>query len=350
MAKSCLSLPPGGGSVELMHLDAGIHYSDLLAVPRLAQAAEAMGIQGLWFSEIAHDPFLGAALAAEHTTGATVGTAIALAFVRSPTSLAYLAWDLARLSGGRFVLGLGTQVRAHVERRFGMSWDRPAARLRDVVAAVRAVWRCWREGTPLRHQGPFYSLSLMTPFFTPPPFAGTIPIYLAAVNPTMCRLAGEVADGLHVHPLHSAAYLRDVVLPAVDRGLRRSGRTRSDFTVAASVVIVSGEGAGWERSAAQARQTIAFYASTPAYRGVLAHHGWEDVGERLSRLAAAQRWAEMPGLVSDEMLATFTVLAEPSTVADRLRQRYAGLLDRVSPYQAFDPDDPLWPALARDLR
>ncbi len=333
-----------------MRLDAGIHFCDLRAVPRLARAAEALGIEGLWFSEIAHDPFLGAALAAEHTTRATVGTAIALAFVRSPTSLAYLAWDLARLSGGRFVLGLGTQVRAHVERRFGMAWDRPAARLRDVVAAVRAVWRCWREGTPLRHQGPFYSLSLMTPFFTPPPFAGTIPIHLAAVNPTMCRVAGEVADGLHVHPLHSPAYLREVVLPAVDRGLARSGRTRSAFTVTASVVIVSGEGAARERSAAQARQTIAFYASTPTYRGVLAHHGWAEVGERLSRLAAAQRWGQMPELISDEMLATFALLAEPSAVADRLRERYAGLLDRVSPYQAFDPDDPLWEALARTLR
>ncbi|MDR7428278.1 MAG: TIGR03617 family F420-dependent LLM class oxidoreductase [Armatimonadota bacterium] len=333
-----------------MHLDASIHFSDLSAVPHLARAAEALGIQGLWFSEIAHDPFLGAALAAEHTTRATVGTAIALAFVRSPTSLAYLAWDLARLSGGRFVLGLGTQVRAHVERRFGMSWEHPAARLRDVVAAVRAVWRCWREGTPLRHQGPFYSLSLMTPFFTPPPFAGTIPIYLAAVNPAMCRLAGEVADGLHVHPLHSAAYLREVVLPAVDRGLVRSGRTRSAFGVAASVFIVSGEGASRERSAEQARQSIAFYASTPAYRGVLAHHGWADVGERLSRLAAAQRWEEMPALISDEMLATFALLTEPSSVADRLQERYSGLLDRVSPYQAFDPDDPLWAALARALR
>ncbi len=333
-----------------MYLDAGLPSSDLRAVPHLARAAEALGIEGLWFSETAHDPFLGAALAAEHTARATIGTAIALAFVRSPTSLAYLAWDLARLSGGRFVLGLGTQVRAHVERRFGMSWDHPAARLRDVVAAVRAVWRCWREGTPLRHQGPFYSLSLMTPFFTPPPFAGTIPIYLAAVNPTMCRLAGEVADGLHVHPLHSAAYLQEVILPAVDRGLRRGGRTRAAFTVAASVLIVGGEGAARERSAAQARQTIAFYASTPAYRGVLAHHGWGDVGERLSRLAAAQRWAEMPGLISDEMLATFALLADPSTVTDRLRQRYDGLLDRVSPYQAFDPHDPLWAALARGLR
>jgi len=338
-----MSVPP------LMHLDANIAADDLPAIPRLARAAEALGIAGLWFNEIAHDPFLGSALAAEHTTRAAIGTAIALAFVRSPTSLAYLAWDLARLSGGRFVLGLGTQVRAHVERRFGMPWERPAARLRDVVGAVRAVWRSWRERTPLRYQGPFYSLSLMTPFFTPPRFDGTIPIYLAAVNPAMCRLAGEVADGLHVHPLHSAAYLRDVIIPAVERGLQRSGRTRESFTLASSVIMVTGDGEAGARDAAEARQTIAFYASTPSYRGVLAHHGWEEVGERLSRLAAAQRWAEMPALISDEMLDTFAVIAPATAMAARLRERHTGLPDRVSPYRRFDPDDPLWLALAQGL-
>jgi len=334
-----MSVPP------LMHLDANIAADDLPAIPRLARAAEAMGIAGLWFNEIAHDPFLGSALAAEHTTRAAIGTAIALAFVRSPTSLAYLAWDLARLSGGRFVLGLGTQVRAHVERRFGMPWERPAARLRDVVGAVRAVWQSWREQTPLRYQGPFYSLSLMTPFFTPPRFEGTIPIYLAAVNPAMCRLAGEVADGLHVHPLHSAAYLRDVIIPAVERGLARSERTRETFTMASSVIIVSGEGAARGQAEGEARQTIAFYASTPSYRRVLAHHGWVEVGERLSRLAAAQRWTEMPGLITDEMLETFAVVADETDLAARLRERYAGLLDRLSPYREFDPEDSLWSAL-----
>jgi len=329
-----------------MRLDATIAAADLQAVPRLARAAEAWGIAGLWFNEIAHDPFLGSALAAEHTTRVSVGTAIALAFVRSPTSLAYLAWDLARLSGGRFVLGLGTQVRAHVVRRFGMPWERPAARLRDAVGAMRAVWQSWRERTSLRYQGAFYTLSLMTPFFTPPPFDGTIPIYLAAVNPALCRLAGEIADGLHVHPFHSAAYLRDVVVPAVERGLQRAGRTREAFTMASGAIMVTGNGAARTQAAAEARQTIAFYASTPSYRRVLAHHGWEDVGERLSRLAAAQRWAEMPALISDEMLDTFAVVAPPDALAARLHERYAGLLDRVGPYRAFDPEDPLWTALA----
>jgi probable F420-dependent oxidoreductase len=329
-----------------MQLDARIDVDDLQAIPPLARAAERAGARALWFNEIAHDPFLGAALAAEHTTRALIGTAVALAFVRSPTSLAYLAWDLARLAGGRFILGLGTQVRAHVERRFGMNWDRPADRLRDVVGAVRAVWQAWREGTPLRYRGPFYALSLMTPFFTPPPSTAPIPIYLAAVNPALCRLAGEIADGLHVHPFHSADYLRRVVIPAVERGLGRSGRPRAAFTIAAGVIVVTGNGAAGEQSAGEARQTIAFYASTPSYRRVLAHHGWEEVGERLSRLAAAGRWGEMPGLIDDEMLDTFAVIASPAQLADRLHERYATLLDRISPYRRFDPDDPIWAALA----
>jgi probable F420-dependent oxidoreductase len=330
-----------------MRLDARIETQDLRAIPGLVQAAEQMGCDGVWFNETAHDPFLGSTLAVEHTTRVSVGTAIALAFVRSPTTLAYLAWDLARLSGGRFILGLGTQVRAHVERRFGMAWDRPAARLRDTVAAIRAVWQAWREGTPLRHRGPFHSLSLMTPFFTPPPFEEAIPIYLAAVNPAMCGLAGEIADGLHVHPFHTPAYLREVILPAVHQGLQRSGRERKALRVAVGVIIVPEEGDAAARL--DARRAIAFYGSTPSYRRVLAHHGWEDVGERLSRLAAAGRWEEMPALISDEILETFAVVGDPDTIGARLRDRYADLADRLTPYRPFAPEDPLWEVLLREM-
>ncbi|HEV8339248.1 MAG TPA: TIGR03617 family F420-dependent LLM class oxidoreductase [bacterium] len=328
-----------------MRVDAAIRAADLSAVPALARAAEAHALGGVWFNETDGDPFLSAALAAEHTTRLQIGTAIALAFVRSPTSLAYLGWGLARLSAGRFVLGLGSQVRAHVERRFGMPWEPPVARMRDVIGAIRAVWRSWRERAPLRHEGPFYSLSLMTPFFTPPAFQGEIPIYLAAVNPAMCRLAGEIADGLHVHPLHSATYVQEVVLPALDRGLRRSGRRRDDLTVAASVIIVTESGAARDRAVAHAKRTIAFYASTPSYRRILALHGWERVGEGLSRLAVAGRWEEMPALVTDEMLETFAVVADAATVAARLRERAGGAFDRVVPYRAFSPEDALWSAL-----
>lgn len=329
-----------------MRVDAAVSAADLRAVPALAQAAEAQGLEGVWFNETDADPFLAAALAAEHTARLQIGTAIALGFVRSPTSLAYLGWGLARLSGGRFVLGLGSQVRAHVERRFGMPWEPPVARMRDVIGAIRAVWRSWREGAPLRHEGPFYSLSLMTPFFTPPPFGGDIPIHLAAVNPAMCRLAGETADGLHIHPLHSARYVEEVVMPAVQRGLRRGRRGRERLTVAAGVIIVSEDGAARERAIGQARQTIAFYASTPSYRRILALHGWERVGERLSRLAIAGRWEEMPALVTDDVLHTFAVVADSATVAARLRERAAGIIDRVLPYRPFTPEDPLWSALS----
>ncbi len=312
----------------------------------LARAAEAQGLDGIWFSETEADPFLAAALAVEHTTRVQIGTAVALAFVRSPTSLAYLAWGLARLSGGRFILGLGSQVRAHVERRFGMAWERPVARMRDVIKAIRAVWGAWRDGTPLRYEGPFYSLSLMTPFFTPPPpLVGDIPIYLAAVNPAMCRLAGEVADGLHVHPLHSERYVREIVLPAVDRGLRLAGRPRDALTVAASVIIVAESGSARDRVVAAARRTIAFYASTPSYRRILSLHGWERVGERLSRLAVTGRWEEMPGLVTDEMLETFALVVDDGTIGTRLRGRAGGVIDRIVPYRGFRPEDPLWVAL-----
>jgi len=328
-----------------VRIDAALGAGELGAVGALARAAEAQGLDGIWFSETEADPFLAAALAAEHTTRVQIGTAVALAFVRSPTSLAYLAWGLARLSGGRFILGLGSQVRAHVERRFGMAWERPVARMRDVIKAIRAVWGAWRDGAPLRYEGPFYSLSLMTPFFTPPPLVGDIPIYLAAVNPAMCRLAGEVADGLHVHPLHSERYVREIVLPAVERGLQRAGRPRGALTVAASVIIVAESGPARDRSIAAARRTIAFYASTPSYRRILALHGWERVGERLSRLAVTGRWEEMPGLVTDEMLETFALMADDGTIGNRLRGRAGGVIDRIVPYRGFRPEDPLWVAL-----
>lgn len=318
---------------------------DPRTVAAAARAAEAAGVHALWLPEIAHDPLLGAALAAAHTTRPLVGTAIALAFVRSPTALAYAAWDLALLSGGRFVLGLGSQVRAHVERRFGMPFDPPLLRMRDTVAAIRAVWQAWRTGGPLRHEGPCYRLSLMTPFFTPPPLPSPIPIYLAAVNRAMCRLAGQVADGIHVHPFHTRAYLEEVILPAVRRGCARAGRAPEAVTVAVSVIVAPTDGPDADRLLDEARRLVAFYASTPAYRPVLAHHGWERLGERLSRLAAAGRWDEMGTLVTDEVLETVAVVAPRAQLRERLLARAAGVAHRVAPHHPFAPGDPLWQAM-----
>lgn len=334
-----------------MKIDTRLVYRTLRDVPALAQEAERAGFDGVWVEETSHEPFLGAALACEHTRSVSVGTNVAIAPARSPTVLAHLAWDLAALSAGRFVLGLGTQVKGHVVRRFGMAWDPAAPKLRDTVRAIRAVWSSWRSGEPLRYQGEFYSLTLMTPFFTPPPHDYAIPIATAGVNALMCRTAGEVADAFQVHPLHTPAYVRDVIIPAVRRGERRAGRGRT-VTVNVSVFALVGESERELQDAREdARRTIAFYASTPSYRPLLAHHGWDDRGARLSALAAQGEWAKMAEIVSDEMLETITVNGSPRDVGRELAARYEGLADRVGVYIAFRPDwAARWAALLAGTR
>jgi len=326
-----------------MKLDARLVYGTLGEVPDLARAAERTGFDGLWLEETSHEPFLGAALACEHTARVDVGTNVAIAFARSPTLLAHLAWDLAALSAGRFILGLGTQVKGHVVRRFGMPWEAPAPRLRDAVRAIRAVWAAWRSGEPLNYRGPYYALTLMTPFFTPPHHDHPIPVATAGVNPTMCRVAGEVADAFQVHPLHTPSYLREVILPAIRRGERRAGRGRS-VTINASVFAVLGESRSeLEAARAEARRAIAFYASTPSYRPLLIHHGWGEIGARLSALAASGQWSKMGGAVTDEMLETIAVSGSPREVGREIRARYDGLADRLGAYLAFRPDAaPRW--------
>jgi probable F420-dependent oxidoreductase len=321
-----------------MKVDAHIEYQTLQEVPALARAAEEIGLDGVWFSETSHDPFLGAALAAEHTRRISIGTSVAIAFTRSPTVLAHTAWDLAALSGGRFILGLGSQVKAHITRRFGLPWDPPAPKLREAVEAVRSVWTAWREGTALEYRGRFYTLTLMTPFFTPPPQPAHIPIVTAGVNPAMCRAAGAAADGFQVHPLHTVAYLRDVVRPSIETGRRRERRLDAPFSIAASVLVVTGpDEPSMSASRERVRQSIAFYASTPSYRGVLAHHGWEDTGARLSALAARGQWAAMPQLISDDMLETIAVVGTAGEIGTRIVMRYQGLADRVGMYEPFAP-------------
>lgn len=319
-----------------MKVDAHITYSSLREVPELVRAAEDLGVDGIWFSEAAHDPFLPAVLASEHTRAVTIGTSIAIAFTRSPTLLAYLAWDLAAASGGRFVLGLGTQVKAHIVRRFGMSWDPPAPRLRETVEAIRTVWQTWRTGAPLRFRGRFHRLSLMTPFFSPPSLDTQIPILTAGVNAPLCRVSGEVADGFVVHPFHTRSYLKEVILPAIRRGRSRTGRDGNAFTVAATAFAATGDtDAQLTRARAEARRAIAFYASTPSYRGVLAHHGWSEIGERLSALAARGEWDAMAGEVSDEMLDEIVVQARTEEAGAKIVERYHGLVDRIGLYERF---------------
>lgn len=331
-----------------MQLDAALAADSLSAVPGLARAAEAAGFAAAWTTETQHSPFLPLPLIAEHTTRLRFGTAVAIGLARSPLTLAHTAWDLAEQSGGRFLLGLGTQVKPHIERRFGMPWPAsPVGKLRELIEAIRAVWRAWQTGERLNYRGEHYKLTLMTPFFSPPPHAhSAIPLYIAGVNTGLARLAGELCDGYHVHPLHSAAYLREVVRPALAAGAAKAGRTLANVQVAGSVLAVTRPG-----DEAFVRQQIAFYASTPSYRPVLALHGWEGVGEALSGRAARGDWAGMPALVSDAMLEAFAVSGPLGQLAGPLRARYAGLLDRVTLYRPYAPgdDDDEWRTLAQAL-
>lgn len=310
-------------------------------IPALVRASESIGFDGFWVGETNADPFAALTLAAEHSTRVTIGSAIAVAFPRTPTVLAYTAHALADLSGGRFVLGLGPQVRAHNERRFGVKWERPVAKIEESIAVMRAVWDTWQTGAPLAHRGEFYRIDLMPPFFSPAPHAfGPIPVYLAAVNPHMLRLVGRSADGAFVHALHTTRYLREVVLPNVESGLAESGRTRKDVTINSAVFAVPMDDAAFARKAERhVRSQIAFYLSTPAYRVVAEQHGWEDIQYCLSRMARRGEWDTMadvlPESVTDEMIVRGSWAELPHMISER----YHGLLDRVSYYLPFVPGE-----------
>jgi len=324
-----------------MKLDANIvvdatHMRDAAAI---ARAADAIGFAGLWSYETKHNGFFPLLIAAEHSQRVELGTSVAIAFPRSPMVMAQIAWDIQALAAGRFILGLGTQVRAHIERRYGMDWDAPVARLRDYMQALRAIWRAWQTGEKLFYQGKYYQHTLMTPFFNPGPIAHPdIPIYIAGVNERLARLAGELCEGFHVHPFHSIKYIDEIVRPNIAAGAARAGRAAADVVLASSVFVITGENeAGMQNMERMVREQIAFYASTPTYRVVLASHGWQDIGEQLSRLAAMKRWDAMGALISDAMLDVFAVRAPLDQLGQALRARYAGVLDRVACYMPFAP-------------
>ncbi len=324
-----------------MKFDTTLLTTDLAAMPDLTRRAEALGFDGLWVSETAHDGFFPLVLAAEHSHTLTLGNSIAVAFARAPGALASMAWDLARYSQGRFVLGLGPQVKAHNERRLGVPWGRPVQRMRETVLALRAFWDCWQHGTALEFRGEFFRLDLMSPFFNPGAHAyPQVPIYLAAVNRAMLQLAGELCQGVHVHPLHTPRYLQEVVIPQVEAGAKRTGRSLDDVALSSSVFVVPTDDP--EREAAyerDARRQIAFYASTPNYRVVFETHGWANVAERLSRHAARGRWDELPGLITDEILDAFAVRGAWAALPALLNHKYDGLLDRLSYYFPFQPGE-----------
>lgn len=265
----------GTPSTAGLKIDRGIP-SQLERVSEVARAHEEAGYDGCWTGEINHDPFLPMVLAAEHTSTIELGTSIAVAFARNPMTVAHLGWDLQAYSRGRFTLGLGTQVQAHIEKRFGMPWSHPVRRMREFVAALREIWSCWETGDRLSFEGEFYTHKLMTPMFTPEPSGHAPPkVFIAAVGESMTELCGEAADGLLAHAFTTRRYLDEVTVPALSRGLSRSGRDRSAVQVSSPVFVVTGRDEGeMDTAAAAFRKQIAFYASTPAYRKVLELHGW----------------------------------------------------------------------------
>lgn len=299
----------------------------------LARQLEDAGYDGVYTFEGRHDPFLPLAVAAGTTERLQLQTGIAVAFARNPMLLANLGYDLQLLSRGRFMLGLGSQIRPHIEKRFSATWSHPAARMREMVLAIRAIWDCWERGTSLDFRGEFYTHTLMTPIFNPGPNPhGLAPIYVAGVGPHMTEVAGEVGDGFLVHPFHTPRFVASELLPALERGRQKSARSRESFSVSCQYIVASGlDAKELAANLALARGQVAFYASTPAYRPVLDSHGWGDLQPRLNALSKEGKWQEMSKLLSDELVAEIVISGMPEEVGERIRERSAGWCDRVSP-------------------
>ena len=336
-----------------MKVDSGMMGVDVAEMARRARELEDLGYDGLITAETSHDPFLPLVIAAANTSRIELGTGIAVAFGRSPMTLANTAWDLNLYSEGRMMLGLGSQIQPHITKRFSMPWSHPAPRMRELVLAMRAIWSSWQDGTKLDFRGDFYTHTLMTPFFNPGPNAyGAPKVLLAAVGEKMTEVAGEVCDGIIIHGFTTERYVREVTMPAVERGLAKAGRARSDFQVSGPLFVVTGDD---EKSFAAAeagtKQQIAFYGSTPAYRGVLDLHGWGDLQPELNALSKQGKWVEMGNLITPEMLHTFAVVADrPEGVAAELSKRYSGIVDRCSFYAPYKSDPERWRSVVESLK
>jgi probable F420-dependent oxidoreductase len=318
------------GSGAGLKVDGGV-FSQLANVAGAATTLERRGYDGCWTAEINHDPFLPLVLAAEHTDTIELGTSIAVAFARNPMTVANVGWDLQEYSGGRLNLGLGSQVKPHIEKRFSMPWIQPVRRMQEFVLAMREIWTCWRDGSKLSFEGEFYTHKLMTPMFTPKLHHYEFPnVFIAAVGDAMTEMTGEVADGLLAHAFTTKRYFDEVTTPALLRGLSRSDRERSDFQVSCPLFVVTGENEA-ELSAAgvATRKQIAFYGSTPTYRRVLELHGWGDLHGELHRLSRQGDWDGMGALIDDEVLEEFAVVAPIDKLAAKIRDRCDGVIDRV---------------------
>jgi probable F420-dependent oxidoreductase len=319
-----------------------------------AVRARSQGYDGFFTAETQYDPFFPLLLAGLAVPDTDLGTAITVAFPRSPMVLAYTSWDLARMSKGRFILGLGTQVKAHINRRFSTEWGQPAARLRDYILSMRAIWDGWQNSSPLKYDGEFYQFSLMTPFFDPGPISHpNIPVYIAGVGPYLSRVAGEVCDGFHVHPFHTTAYLDEVVLPGIADGAEGAGRQLSDVVRATTVFVMTGrDQSEVEQSMAAVRQQVAFYGSTPSYRPVLEASGW-DIGEKLHAMSRRGEWGAMSDVVSDDVLFEVGVAAPVEDLGKAILDRYGDRVQRVGFYSlgtVLDTDSDALEQVISDLK
>jgi len=321
--------------LPLGKLDPGLRAAetglDITTVYDDARLVEDLGYDGLVVEETKDDPYAVLTLAAQATTRLKLGTAVAMAFPRSPTITAMSAWTLQKLSGGRFTLGLGSQVKGHIERRYGLKWSPPGPWMREYVQALRALWRAWQYGEDLAVEGEHYRLNLLVPLFTPEPIAHPeIPVHLAAVNPYMCQVAGEVADGLRPHPVCTPRYIREVMLPAAAKGAARADRDAGGLAVAMKPLIAAApDHETLQRRAEDVRARVAFYASTPAYRRAFEIEGYGDLAAELTTLSKAQRWEEMPPHISDEMLHTYATVGTYDEIAGKLQERYGDVVSSV---------------------
>jgi probable F420-dependent oxidoreductase len=322
-----------------------------------AQAAELekAGYSGGWTAETSHDPFLPLVPAIDATSELEVGTSIAVAFARNPMTLANTAWDLQMASGGRFILGLGSQIKPHITKRFSMEWSHPAARMREMIMAIRAIWDTWQNGTKLDFRGDFYTHTLMTPFFSPDKADlgdfGVPKIYLAGVGGLMTEVAGEVCDGFLCHGFTTEKYLREVTLPALERGRAKAGKTMEGFDIVGPSFVVTGTNdQELEQASAGTRQQIAFYGSTPAYKPVLDIHGWGGLQEELNTLSKQGEWVKMGTLIDDEILNTFAVVGSPEQVAPELHTRYGDVISRISFYAPYKSDPERWGQVLKDIK
>jgi probable F420-dependent oxidoreductase len=332
-----------------MKIDSSLMFEPAKVGAMAAQLEEA-GFDGAYTFEGQSDPFISVAAAAMNTQKMELMTSIAVAFARNPMSLAYLGNDLQNLSGGRFVLGLGAQIKAHIERRFSMPWSKPASRMREMVLAIKTIWDCWQTGEKLKFEGEFYRHTLMPPMFIPPPNEHGVPkIYIAGVGPLMTEVAAEVGDGYFLHPFNTNKSMDELSLVAIGRGLAKAGKTREGYEVSAQVITATGlDEESLQGAIFSAKSQIAFYASTPAYLPVLKCHGWEDLQVEANRLTREGKWMEMTNLIDDDILNTFAVVGSPAEVAQQIATRFKGKVERISPV-VYQPDVALLTELRQQI-